>query len=156
MVQHHLAAEKNKLAEVELPMSVSPGKKVEVLLHSRLRANARIHPYLADAVELLAAPRNIRQSLDALGELSDEIWFLAGDRSTDSTWYARRGSLAAVYALCENFQKNDFSKDYQDTMKLASTQVEKWDNIERAGKGLLDWAEFSARSMFNIARSLSR
>lgn len=41
---------------------------------------------------------NIPASIRELGELSDEIWALAGDTSVDTSWYTKRASLGAVYA----------------------------------------------------------
>jgi ubiquinone biosynthesis protein COQ9 len=46
----------------------------------------------------MALPENVPLSLRELAKLSDEMWFLTGDRSVDFSWYTKRGSLSAVYA----------------------------------------------------------
>lgn len=37
-------------------------------------------------------------SVAELARLSDEMWFLAGDASVDTSWYTKRAGLAAIYA----------------------------------------------------------
>lgn len=46
----------------------------------------------------MAQPAYVGPSLAELGRLSDEMWFLAGDTSLDSSWYTKRARLAAIYA----------------------------------------------------------
>lgn len=36
-------------------------------------------------------------SLERAGQMFDDIWYYAGDRSTDFNWYTKRGILGAVY-----------------------------------------------------------
>ena len=45
-----------------------------------------------------AFPLNIPSSLENLGLLVDDIWYFAGDRSTDMNWYTKRALLAALYS----------------------------------------------------------
>ena len=60
----------------------------------------------------MALPENIPDSLRELAKLSDEMWFLAGDRSVDFSWYTKRGTLSAVYASTGH-HKSHFSVDWQ-------------------------------------------
>lgn len=53
---------------------------------------------VAQALAIMAQPRNVRTSIAELASLSDEIWYLAGDISTDTSWYTRRASLSTIYA----------------------------------------------------------
>lgn len=46
----------------------------------------------------MSLPENVGSSVAELARLSDEIWFLAGDRSVDFSWYTKRATLSAVYA----------------------------------------------------------
>lgn len=46
----------------------------------------------------MGLPSNISSSVKELAELSDEIWYLSGDKSSDFDWYTRRASLSAVYS----------------------------------------------------------
>ena len=53
---------------------------------------------LIKALAVMSLAGNIPASLSELAKLSDEIWFLAGDQSHDTTWYTKRATLSAVYA----------------------------------------------------------
>ena len=44
-----------------------------------------------------AYPNNLSSSLERFATMVDDIWYYAGDRSTDFNWYTKRGILAAVY-----------------------------------------------------------
>ncbi len=57
-------------------------------------------PYIRtwpEAMALGALPQNLPTTLNLLGRTVDEIWYRAGDRSTDVNWYTRRGLLLSVY-----------------------------------------------------------
>lgn len=41
---------------------------------------------------------NIPTSISELAKLSDEMWYLAGDTSVDTSWYTKRATLSTVYA----------------------------------------------------------
>ena len=47
---------------------------------------------------MMALPENMASSMGELARLADEMWFLAGDRSVDFSWYTKRATLSAVYA----------------------------------------------------------
>jgi ubiquinone biosynthesis protein COQ9 len=46
----------------------------------------------------MSLPQNVRSSVAELARLADEMWYLAGDRSVDFSWYTKRATLSAVYA----------------------------------------------------------
>lgn len=51
----------------------------------------------------MALPSNVPVALKELSLLSDEIWWLAGDKSVDMNWYTKRASLAAIYGATGMF-----------------------------------------------------
>ena len=53
--------------------------------------------YLFQAMAIKAYPNNLSSSLERFATMVDDIWYYAGDRSTDFNWYTKRGILAAVY-----------------------------------------------------------
>ena len=61
------------------------------------------------------APRNIATTLGKIHDISDEIWFLAGDRSKDINWYTKRALLSKIYAATETFMVQDQSHDFEET-----------------------------------------
>ena len=49
-----------------------------------------------------AYPSNMPAALERLAIMFDDIWYHAGDRSTDFNWYTKRGILAVVYCSTGN------------------------------------------------------
>lgn len=44
-----------------------------------------------------AYPYNLPHNMERLALMLDEIWYQAGDKSTDINWYTKRGILSGVY-----------------------------------------------------------
>eukprot|EP00188_Purpureofilum_apyrenoidigerum_P004093 Plantae.Rhodophyta-Purpureofilum_apyrenoidigerum.ctg44763.p1 GENE.Plantae.Rhodophyta-Purpureofilum_apyrenoidigerum.ctg44763~~Plantae.Rhodophyta-Purpureofilum_apyrenoidigerum.ctg44763.p1 ORF type:complete len:242 (-),score=17.01 Plantae.Rhodophyta-Purpureofilum_apyrenoidigerum.ctg44763:122-847(-) len=86
----------------------------------KIRLN-QFSPYKStwhQAVGLQALPRNVKKSLNISVNMADEIWFLAGDRSADESWYAKRGGLVTAMNVSELAWIRDESKDQQATREL--------------------------------------
>ena len=49
------------------------------------------------AMALMAYPPVLPTSLETLSLMVDDMWYCAGDKSTDANWYSKRALLAAVY-----------------------------------------------------------
>lgn len=96
---------------------------------------------------------NIPASLREIHALSDEIWYLAGDTSVDTSWYTKRASLAAIYASSELFATTDTSPNYTATEEFLDRRLEA---VQEAGStitGLSQFVGFWAGSSLNLARS---
>lgn len=96
---------------------------------------------------------NIPASLQELYALSDEIWYLAGDTSVDTSWYTKRASLAAVYASSELFMTTDTSKEFAATEEFVDRRLE---GVQKAGRTAGEIGQsvgFWAGSGLNLARS---
>jgi len=64
---------------------------------------------------VLALPRHAPLSLRLLYETVDGIWYAAGDRTTDFSFYTKRLTLAAIYAATLLYWLEDSSPDFSDT-----------------------------------------
>lgn len=53
---------------------------------------------LLQAMSIGALPQNAGATATAVAVLADELAFLSGDRSTDISWYGKRGLIAGIYA----------------------------------------------------------
>ena len=49
------------------------------------------------AMAVKALPPNIPSVLETLALMVDDIWYMAGDKSTDINWYTKRALLASLY-----------------------------------------------------------
>jgi rpsU-divergently transcribed protein len=63
-------------------------------------------PYL---VVLQARPQNMLTAVKQRARLVDVLWEVTGDTSVDSSWYGKRGLVAAVYGSTELYMLTDFS-----------------------------------------------
>ncbi|ANB11602.1 ubiquinone biosynthesis protein Coq9 (predicted) [Sugiyamaella lignohabitans] len=112
LVQHHLKQQRLALSKsaAELPTSTPSHNILSSLVKSRLRANIEVlgsPTRLSEAISIMTLPSNLPGSLEELHSLSDEIMYLAHDRSTGFDWYTNRGSLSAIYASSGKFRSSD-------------------------------------------------
>ena len=60
-------------------------------------------------------PQNILEAKKALWQTCDQIWYLAGDRSTDFNYYSKRSLLSFVYSSSFIYYLSDESEGFADT-----------------------------------------
>lgn len=101
----------------------------------------------------MAQPTYAPSSLAELARLSDEIWYLAGDKSVDSSWYTKRASLSAIYSATEVFMTQDTSQNWIETEQFLDSRL---DDITKIGGflgALSEWTDYTAHSTVNVLRS---
>lgn len=101
----------------------------------------------------MAQPTYVPASLAELARISDEIWFLAGDTSVDTSWYTKRASLSSIYAATEVFMTQDTSKDFAETEQFLDARLEDVMKIGGFLGALSEWAGYTGRSAVNVLRS---
>ena len=135
------------------PKPIGVAAKIRLLSLTRLRANASVIHRYQEAIALMSLASNISTSVAELGRLADEIWYLAGDTSVDSSWYSKRGALAGVYAATEVFMTQDKSEGFAETENFLDRRL---DDVRRLGPatwGLGRWLGFTGTSTVNVLRS---
>jgi ubiquinone biosynthesis protein COQ9 len=101
----------------------------------------------------MAQPTYVPPSLAELAKLADEIWFLAGDTSVDTSWYTKRASLSAIYSATEMFMTQDQSKNFAETEQFLDSRL---DDVMKVGGflgALGEWVDFTGHSAVNVLRS---
>ena len=101
----------------------------------------------------MAQPSYVPASLAELARLSDEIWYLAGDKSVDSSWYTKRASLSAIYSATEVFMTQDKSANFIETEQFLDSRL---GDVMEAGTflgALSEWVDYTAHSTVNVLRS---
>ena len=101
----------------------------------------------------MAIPSHIPSSIRELALLADEIWFLAGDISVDSSWYSKRASLSTIYASTELFMTTDSSRDFADTEQFLDRRLEEARVVGSTIKDVGKWVGFNAMGVINLVRS---
>ena len=92
-------------------------ERVRLAVALRLEGAREHRAALRRAAGVLALPGNALLAARVLARTVDEIWFAAGDRSTNSAWYSKRAILAAIYAATLLFWLHEEGED--DTATLA-------------------------------------
>lgn len=73
----------------------------------------------------LCLPQNIIFSNKILFKISDEIWFISGDRSLDFNFYSKRFILMNIYLATFIFWINDDSINLEMTKEFLKKQIKK-------------------------------
>ncbi|KAI9706907.1 MAG: Ubiquinone biosynthesis protein coq9, mitochondrial [Bogoriella megaspora] len=162
IVRYHLVQERRRLGErVQFPSEneggrrLGVGEKVRMLVVGRLRGNVErgVDGRWSEAIALMAMPSNTPGSLRELARLSDEIWYLAGDTSVDTSWYTKRASLASVYAASEVFMTQDKSTEYRDTEQFVEDRLRDVQTVGGWMGNLGEWMSYTGWAGVNLARS---
>ncbi|KAK8922390.1 ubiquinone biosynthesis protein COQ9 [Metarhizium anisopliae] len=129
------------------------GFKIATLAWARLMANKGIIHRWQEALAVMAQPSYVPASLKELAMLSDEMWYLAGDKAVDSSWYTKRASLSMVYSTSELFMTNDKSPGFVDTRKFLDRRLEEVTTVGGFVGTLGAWGSFTMNAGVNVLRS---
>ncbi len=113
-------------------------QKAEAAALSAMRVHERIYWLVKTRLELMAGAKDtLRQSVawcivngygirnvKSVWNVSDKIWQLAGDISTDSNFYTKRGLLMKVYASTFFYWLNDESDNFQETWRFLQERID--------------------------------
>lgn len=101
----------------------------------------------------MAQPSNVPKSISELSSLADEIWFLAGDTSVDTSWYTKRASLSAIYAATELFMTTDKSPEFSETRDFLDRRFKDSQIVGGTLGSIGQWVGFTAHAGINVLRS---
>ncbi|OQS07130.1 ubiquinone biosynthesis protein COQ9 [Thraustotheca clavata] len=119
--------------QVQVKLAAEPlDENNDFVATDRLKRGVQIRlqllaPYLhvwPQAMALGALPQNAPTTMRKLAQMADDIWFFAGDRSTDISWYTKRAVLTGIYTATELFMLTDTSENFEETWKFLDRRVE--------------------------------
>ena len=90
-------------------------EKVALAIRLRLEANAGHREAIRQALSFLALPTNAPLGAKCLYRTVDAIWYAAGDKATDFSFYTKRALLAGVYSATVLYWLNDKSEESTET-----------------------------------------
>ncbi|GFR61825.1 ubiquinone biosynthesis protein COQ9, mitochondrial, partial [Elysia marginata] len=143
LVHYFYSKSNEELAEIlsaDVKEAEAKGEKLKTqtfiqnAIETRLRM---IFPYMdiwPQAMAIQALPQNAVDSWTNTLNLMDEIWYYAGDRSTDFNWYTKRMTLFAIYKSTEVYMLQDKSADKEDTWAFLNRRLKDLENIAAAKK----------------------
>ncbi|KAL8677335.1 MAG: hypothetical protein Q9186_006225 [Xanthomendoza sp. 1 TL-2023] len=157
LVKYHLVTQRlalNKSAPVD-PSTESSNvlDRVRNLTLQRLHASKPIIHRWQEALAILAMPKHLADSLHELSLLSDEIHFLAGDKSVDSSWYTKRAGLSAIYASTELFMTQDKSPNFKETEEFLDRRLGGAQGLRTFVGGAAQWASVQGMGLISGLRS---
>jgi len=92
-----------------------------------------IVPYRESWPEAMAIlSKNAPDSLQLSLEMADDIWYYAGDKSVDFSWYTKRLSLMAIYKTTQLKLIQDDSENFDETWEFLNRRVE---DAQQIGNG---------------------
>jgi ubiquinone biosynthesis protein COQ9 len=101
----------------------------------------------------MAVPSNLSISVQELASLADEIWFLSGDVSVDTSWYTKRASLSSIYATTDLYMTSDKSDGFEDTREFMERRFTDGQKLGTAIGSIGQWVGFTAGAGINVLRS---
>jgi ubiquinone biosynthesis protein COQ9 len=99
------------------------GPRVRALIARRL-ANARPDKdAVRRAFAVLAQPRNLPVAARCTARTVDTIWYLAGDKAADFSWYTKRATVAGIYSATLLYWLRDASDDDAPTLAFLDRRL---------------------------------
>uniref|UniRef100_A0A1A8PID2 Ubiquinone biosynthesis protein n=2 Tax=Nothobranchius TaxID=28779 RepID=A0A1A8PID2_9TELE len=164
LVLHFIAQCNSKLTEVLAEQhnqvqqgQAEPKKTAEFLrdaVETRLRMNIPYIETWPQAMSVLLLPHNIPDSLKHLSTMVDDIWYYAGDRSTDMNWYTKRAVLTGIYNTTELVMLQDSSPDFQDTWTFLDNRIQDVVNMATTAKQVQSTGEAVVQGLVGAAVTL--
>jgi len=98
-------------------------EKVALAIRLRLEANAGNREAIRQALSFLALPTNAPLGAKCLYRTVDAIWYAAGDKATDFSFYTKRALLAGVYSATVLYWLNDKSDGFAETWTFLDRRI---------------------------------
>ena len=115
---------KNELNKINL-ISLPTGKRIKKILITRLKFLDNDKQFYRKTFNHLLLPTNSKIMKKNLYKTIDDMWFLAGDNSTDFNFYTKRIILAIIYI-------NSLFILYNKNLDEAETNIDK--NLKKISK----------------------
>ncbi|XP_072242668.1 ubiquinone biosynthesis protein COQ9, mitochondrial isoform X2 [Leuresthes tenuis] len=164
LVLHFIAQCNSQLTDIlaeqhnQVQLGQAEKKKTAEFLRDAVETRLRMYiPYMEtwpQAMSILLLPHNIPDSLKHLSTLVDDIWYYAGDRSTDMNWYTKRAVLTGIYNTTELVMIQDSSPDYQDTWSFLENRIQDVVNMASSAKQVQSTGEAVVQGLMGAAVTL--
>lgn len=164
LVLHFIAQCNSQLTDTlaeehkQIQLGQSERKKTADFLRDAVETRLRMYiPYIESwpqAMSILLLPHNIPDSLKHLSNLVDDIWYYAGDRSTDMNWYTKRAALTGIYNTTELVMLQDSSPDFKDTWTFLDNRIQDVVNMASTAKQVQSTGEAVVQGVMGAAITL--
>ncbi|MEE2661768.1 MAG: COQ9 family protein [Pseudomonadota bacterium] len=144
-------ADQKMVEEIEIS-DISGLRISEKISFSAKTRLAILQPYreaVRRTTSILMAPNNALLSMKLIYESVDCIWYTVGDRSSDFSFYTKRGLLAGVLGSTTIFWLTDDSENSEETMSFLDRRIDDVMRLHRTRENLVR-LRFRARKAFEI------
>jgi len=117
LADREMAEAAGDLADLRTP------DRIRLLVATRLRQASPHRDAVRQALALLSLPWNAAVAIRSAARTTSAMWYAAGDRSADFSWYTRRASLGAVYAATLAFWLRDEQEDIGPTLDFLDRRL---------------------------------
>ncbi|KAF8910574.1 hypothetical protein CPB84DRAFT_1764021 [Gymnopilus junonius] len=137
------------------PASADRKATIRDVLRARLEYNEPVLPYLPEAFAVYSSPTvgfppfDPTKALKHAASIADEACYATGDQSLQLEWYARRASVAAIYAASELHQLASPNTAYSFLDSLLDTSSSLRKSVNDIGL----YSEYIFRSWKGIIKS---
>ena len=118
-------------------------EKIKKIIMIRLNLCQKYKEAVRSSISLTVIPINAKTSINILYRTCNSIWRIAGDKSTDFSFYTRRISLATVYSSTLLFWLNDKSNNNIETELFLDRRLRDISKISRLKKPFSDVKKFT-------------
>ncbi len=129
-------------------------ERVKEIILLRLKMNKKDKKLLKKTMFTLMLPQHSKIATLSLYNIVDQIWFIAGDKSTDFNFYTKRAILALIYSSTIFYWLNN-DKDFNQTKNFLNKQLEKVSIIPKIKKKL-NKASIFLPNFFNLAKEFKQ
>ena len=113
-------------------------ERIKALMTIRLNIMKNEKKLISKTFLYLLLPHNFKIASQNLYKTVDQIWFLAGDNSTDFNFYSKRAILASIYTTTLlHFINNDNIDETIDVMNQNLKKVSKIPKIKNQTKNII-------------------
>lgn len=112
-----IAARHGQMAEAGLT------KRVRAAVAERLALMDGEKEAVRRAIAWLALPVNAPQLAKIIARMADAVWFAAGDKAADMSWYSKRAILGAVLSATLLYWLSDSSMESEKTLAFLDRRL---------------------------------
>lgn len=116
--------------------------RIRLAIHSRFGIVAPWREAVRGSLAVLAMPPHAVLASRLLYETVDGMWYAAGDKATDFSFYTKRATLAGLYAAALVYWLDDRSEGFSDTTAFVDRRLE---DLKRVGEVRARLDEFLSR-----------
>ncbi len=112
-----IAAQRGQMAEARLTA------RVRAAVAARLELMSGEKEAVRRAMAWLVLPSQAPRLARIIARMADAVWFAAGDKSADMSWYSKRAILAAVLSATLLYWLSDGSMDSEKTLAFLDRRL---------------------------------